>query len=186
MSSSSKDYYAVLGISPDASLEEIRKAYQRAALATHPDRQGNTRQANARFQLVADAYTTLSDPVKRAAYDRGRSSSSSPGPEGPQPDAEHVFEDVFGDMLRPEGARSVNAGWFWWLIGTIAGILMGFIIFNIPGSMAGAYIGGQIGAIRDRQGKPVAHVFRDMPSDQRYAILQQLAMRFLTSQTGGM
>lgn len=65
------DYYAVLGISPDAGGNEISQAFRRLAKTFHPDvdrRPG----ATARFQKINEAYQTLSDPVKRAEYDRMR------------------------------------------------------------------------------------------------------------------
>ncbi len=60
------DHYAVLDLKPDAAPEEIKKAYRSMAVKTHPDRGGATHL----FRMVQEAYETLSDPDKRAAYDR--------------------------------------------------------------------------------------------------------------------
>ncbi len=66
-----KDYYAVLGVSRDASPEEIKKAFRRLARDTHPDANPDDPSAEARFREVAEAYEVLSDPERRRAYDRG-------------------------------------------------------------------------------------------------------------------
>jgi DnaJ-class molecular chaperone len=65
----SPDYYRRLGVSPDASREEIHSAYRRLARRYHPDlNQG--RDAGARFNELSDAYAVLRDPARRARYDR--------------------------------------------------------------------------------------------------------------------
>ncbi|HSM01761.1 MAG TPA: J domain-containing protein [Acidimicrobiia bacterium] len=65
------DYYEVLGVAPDASQEEIKKAFRRLARETHPDANNGDRDREERFRLIAEAYEVLSDPQRRAAYDRG-------------------------------------------------------------------------------------------------------------------
>ena len=66
-----KDLYAVLGVSPDATQEEIKKAYRALARRYHPD--SGTEVASAeRFQEIQEAYRVLGDPVRRRAYDRRR------------------------------------------------------------------------------------------------------------------
>lgn len=72
----SGNYYEILGVSQDADLAAIKKAYRQAALQTHPDRLGRLPQAaqqaaRERFLEVQKAYEELSDPAKRAAYDNG-------------------------------------------------------------------------------------------------------------------
>jgi curved DNA-binding protein CbpA len=64
---SSKDYYAILGIEPDASPAAIRAAYREAVLRTHPDHAGPD--AAADFQEVVEAYAVLSNPDRRREYD---------------------------------------------------------------------------------------------------------------------
>ncbi|CZT08297.1 probable SIS1 Heat shock protein [Rhynchosporium graminicola] len=70
------DYYAALSISSTASQQQIRDAYKRAALKTHPDRVASDSPERAertrKFQLINDAYFTLSDPSRRSDYDSAR------------------------------------------------------------------------------------------------------------------
>jgi curved DNA-binding protein CbpA len=65
-----RDPYLVLGVGRQASASEIIGAYRRAARATHPDLSVGGTAATAPFQAVSDAYETLRDPRRRAAYDR--------------------------------------------------------------------------------------------------------------------
>ena len=170
-----KDYYSVLDVPKSATTAEIRKAYQKAALRTHPDRHGG--ETTQEFQLVADAYYVLSNPVKRREYDALlKSDDGSVYEEMTHANADHVFGDVFEELLRPEVA---NPGWFWWFIGMLAGFMLGFIIANIPGMMFGGYIGGKLGSIRDNKGKPVAEVFQGLQHQQRVQVLQHVARKIL-------
>jgi DnaJ-class molecular chaperone len=63
--------YEVLGVKPDASADEIRKIYRRLAKQFHPDLNPGKPEAEARFKSISAAYDLLSDPDKRARYDRG-------------------------------------------------------------------------------------------------------------------
>ena len=93
--SSKRDYYAVLGVDRDADTEAIKRAYRRLAKQHHPDT-NNAPDAEARFKEINEAYEVLSDPQKRATYDRfGSVGGSSPfgGPRG-GPDISW-FEDIF-------------------------------------------------------------------------------------------
>lgn len=65
-----RDYYEVLGVSRDASLEEIKKAYRKLAMKYHPDRNPGNKEAEEKFKEIAEAYAVLADPEKRAQYDR--------------------------------------------------------------------------------------------------------------------
>ena len=62
-----RDYYEVLGIDRSASSDEIRKTYRKLAMQHHPDKHGGD---DAKFKELGEAYETLKDEQKRAAYDR--------------------------------------------------------------------------------------------------------------------
>ena len=64
-----ENLYAVLGVAPNASADEIRKVYRSLAMRYHPDR-NDAPAAEVRFKSVSKAYEILSDPAKRAEYDQ--------------------------------------------------------------------------------------------------------------------
>lgn len=66
-----KDYYADLGVSRDATTEEIKRAFRRVARESHPDANPGDPAAEARFRHAAEAYEVLSNPDRRRSYDRG-------------------------------------------------------------------------------------------------------------------
>ncbi len=76
-----RDYYDVLGVSRDASADEIKKAFRKAAVKHHPDREGGD---EAKFKEVSEAYEVLSDDQKRAAYDNYGHAAGAANPFGGQ------------------------------------------------------------------------------------------------------
>lgn len=87
----STDYYDLLGVSHDASDAELKRAYRVAARQYHPDANPDDPEAEARFKEVAKAYETLSDPQRRAQYDR----FGADGPQAGDPFGGGGFGDIF-------------------------------------------------------------------------------------------
>ena len=93
-----KDYYKILGVSKNATDDEMKKAYRKQALKFHPDRHSHAseeeKKANeVKFKEVGEAYAILSDPKKRGRFDRGEDLD---GPSMPDFDANNIFQMFFG------------------------------------------------------------------------------------------
>ena len=65
-----RDYYEVLGVGKNANADEIKKAYRKAAIKYHPDKNPGDKEAEEKFKEAAEAYDVLSNPDKRARYDQ--------------------------------------------------------------------------------------------------------------------
>lgn len=96
-----RDYYEVLGITRQASAEEIKKAYRQLALKHHPDRNPGDKVAEENFKEAAEAYAVLVDAEKRAQYDQFGHSLGGRGFQGFEgfEDAFRGFGDIFGDVF---------------------------------------------------------------------------------------
>lgn len=98
------NYYEVLGVSKDATSEEIKKAYRRQALKYHPDRNPGNKEAEDRFKKAAEAYSVLIDTEKRSIYDRygeaGLKGEGFGGFSGFDSSVFQGFEDILGDFFR--------------------------------------------------------------------------------------
>jgi molecular chaperone DnaJ len=100
-----KDFYAVLGVPPEASADEIKKAYRKLARQHHPDANAGDATAERRFKEVGEAYGVLSDPEQRQQYDavramaRGGARFTAGGPNGAA-----GFEDLLGGLFGGGGA----------------------------------------------------------------------------------
>jgi DnaJ-class molecular chaperone len=98
--------YEVLGVKPDASADEIRKVYRKLAKQFHPDLNPGKPAAEARFKSISAAYDLLSDPEKRARYDRGEIDES--GAERPRYSYRSHAEGPGGGKYRPEGEMDLG------------------------------------------------------------------------------
>src|ERR1051325_197027 len=98
--------YEVLGVKPDATTDEIRKAYRKLAKQFHPDLNPGKPAAEARFKAVSAAHDILSDPEKRARYDRGEIDES--GAERPRYSYRPHAEGAQGGKYQPQGEMNVE------------------------------------------------------------------------------
>lgn len=101
----SEDYYAALGLERGASEDDIRKAYKKAAIKDHPDRNPGDKAAEERFKKANEAYAVLSDPEKKSHYDRWGSGGPPqgggwPGGGDPFSSFQEIFSDMFGGGRR--------------------------------------------------------------------------------------
>ena len=108
-----RDYYGVLGVSRDASEQDIKKAYRRLAMKYHPDRNPDDAAAEASFKEASEAAEILLDAEKRSAYDQfghaavdGSAGTGGFGGGFGGGSFSSIFEDVFGDIFGGGGRRS--------------------------------------------------------------------------------
>jgi molecular chaperone DnaJ len=99
-----RDYYEILGVERSCDAGVLKAAFRKQAMEHHPDRNGGCEDAEGRFKEINEAYSILSDPQKRAAYDRfghaGVNGQGGFGGGGPQfHDAQDIFNEVFGDVF---------------------------------------------------------------------------------------
>ena len=114
MTVSKADYYEVLGVNREASDQELKSAYRKLAMKFHPDRNPGNRGAEEKFKEASEAYQVLSDPDKRAAYDRyGHAGVGAAGPGGfggfaGGVDLGDIFGDLFGEMFNVGGSQRTS------------------------------------------------------------------------------
>jgi molecular chaperone DnaJ len=98
-----QDYYDILGVARDASADQIKSAYRKAALKWHPDRNPQNKvEAEENFRSASEAYSVLSDPQKRSTYDRyGHAGLGGRGFDATGFNATifEEFQDIFGDLF---------------------------------------------------------------------------------------
>lgn len=97
-----KDYYELLGVGKDSSIDAIKKAYRALALKYHPDRNLNNKEAEEKFKEITEAYEVLSDPEKRKIYDQMGHAGFGPQGFDWTHDFSRVqmdFSDIFGDIF---------------------------------------------------------------------------------------
>src|SRR5256884_8096945 len=104
-----RDYYEVLGVARQASPEELKRAFRKIAMDSHPDRNPEDAVAHERFKEASEAYTVLSDPDRRRSYDLfGHAAVGAGGPAvdfSDMPLAD-IFDTVFGGGLAGRGGRA--------------------------------------------------------------------------------
>lgn len=117
-----RDYHEVLGVQKNANADEIKKAYRKAAIQYHPDKNPGDKQAEEKFKEAAEAYDVLSNPDKRARYDQfghaGMSGAAGGGGgfggfSGGGFSMEDIFSqfgDIFGGHFGGGGFRSSSSG----------------------------------------------------------------------------
>ncbi|ATQ41066.1 molecular chaperone DnaJ [Caulobacter mirabilis] len=112
-----RDYYDILGVEKGCDDAALKSAFRKKAMEHHPDRNGGCGDAEGRFKEVNEAYSVLSDPQKRAAYDRfghaGVNGMNGGGPGAGFTDVHDIFNEVFGDAFGEMfggGRRRQNSG----------------------------------------------------------------------------
>src|SRR5256885_9024337 len=123
-----KDYYKVLGVSKDASADEIKKSYRKLARKHHPDANKGNTASEEKFKEISEAYNVLSDEKRRKEYDEARS--------------------LFGGGVRMPGQGGGQGGF---------GFDLGDILGNQPGSTGGRLgdlLGGVFGNRTGTQARP--------------------------------
>ncbi len=111
-----RDYYEVLGVSRQASDDEIKKAYRQLAKKYHPDSNPGNQEAEVKFKEASEAYAILSDSEKRRQYDQFGHSAFSGGAGGAggfdfnNMDMGDIFGDIFGDLFGGGRTRRANNG----------------------------------------------------------------------------
>ena len=112
-----KEYYKILGISKNASDEEIKKNYRKIAMQCHPDRNPGNREAEERFKIASEAYEVLRDPEKREIYNRygieglkGTGFTGFRGFEDIFSTFGDIFEDFFGFGTTQRGRTRPRSG----------------------------------------------------------------------------
>lgn len=117
MADSKRDYYEVLGISKNATDDEIKKAYRQTAKKYHPDMNPGDKEAEAKFKEASEAYAILSDAEKRRQYDQYGHAAFEQGGGGAGGgfdfsgmDMGDIFGDLFGNIFGGGGRRGGNNG----------------------------------------------------------------------------
>ncbi|MES2340617.1 MAG: molecular chaperone DnaJ [Pseudomonadota bacterium] len=99
-----RDYYDILGVTRGCDEAALKSSFRKLAMEHHPDRNGGCEEAEGRFKEINEAYSVLSDPQKRAAYDRFghagvNGSGGGGGGNGQFHDVNDIFNEVFGDVF---------------------------------------------------------------------------------------
>ena len=109
---SKRDYYEVLGVAKGAAADEIKKSYRKIALQFHPDRNPGNKESEEKFKEAAEAYDTLSNPDKRAQYDRFGHAGGNNGFGGQGGPGGMRMEDIFQNFGDIFGNNDMFGGMF--------------------------------------------------------------------------
>ena len=102
-----RDYYEILSVTRTATEQEIKSSYRKLAMQYHPDRNPGDHAAEEKFKECSEAYSVLSDPEKRAAYDRyGHAAFQNGGGNG-----------IWGDTILVQGLPPESRAMIWWMVG---------------------------------------------------------------------
>ncbi len=158
-----KDYYQILGVSESANEEQIKKAYRKLAIETHPDRNPNNPESEDRFKEITEAYGVLMDPVKRKEYDffRGNFSKGSQRNRNFNYSQQEIFENMFRQGFGRDAFKDLNVeftrsgfrsgtGFFETILFSGAAGTLGKLLRKVPGPIGklgtGIWILQSIGA----------------------------------------
>ncbi len=106
-----RDYYEVLGVQKNVSAQELKSAFRKVALQYHPDRNPGNKEAEEKFKEASEAYEVLSDPERRARYDRfghagmGGAAGGDPFSGFQGVNINDIFGEIFGDIFGGRGGR---------------------------------------------------------------------------------
>ena len=112
------DFYETLGVAKTADEKELKSAFRKLAMKYHPDKNPDDKSAEVKFKEINEAYETLKDPQKRAAYDRYGHAAFEHGGMGPGGGGgfaggggfSDIFEDIFGEMMGGGRGRQRSSG----------------------------------------------------------------------------
>jgi DnaJ-class molecular chaperone len=106
----SKDYYLILGLTKNASEDEIRKSYKKLALQYHPDKNNGNDEATEKFKEIAEAYSVLSNKEKRSQYDVMGNVDEQFGGEDPFSVFNNIFKQHMGSFMNMNYENEINLG----------------------------------------------------------------------------
>ena len=106
-----RDYYEVLGVDRNASIDDIKRSYRKLAVKFHPDKNPGDAGAEEKFKELGEAYEVLIDDNKRSAYDRYGHAAFGPGAGAGANRGAGGFHDPFDIFREVFGAGAEGGGW---------------------------------------------------------------------------